>query len=121
MKFAFNPLTSQFELKANNCNSGSTGTPAELASTPLIQNVPITDANSEMIISIPNGTKKILLKVRDYSASLKISYTPGESGTNYISVIRGNSYSENNISISGNKIYIQSTKPNVVVECLTWV
>jgi hypothetical protein len=122
MKFNFNPLSAQFELQAGNCNTSSGGAAQTFASVPVIQNIPIANADEEVVITLPVGTRKLMLKVRNYSSTVKFSYSQGDSGTNYMTITRGCSYSEDNIlTVTGNtKIYIQSTKPNVVIECLTW-
>lgn len=122
MKFNFNPLNSQFELQANNCGATTSGSET-FASTPSIQNVSVENANEEIVITLPTGTRKFLIKVQGYTSSLKLSYAEGESGNRYINITRGCSYTEDGIltTVTKTKIYIQSTKPNVVVECLTWV
>lgn len=121
MKFVFNPLSAQFELQANNCGpTTNPGTSPVISSTPTIQNISVMNANTETMITIPNGTKKILIKVRNYASSLKLSYASGSA--TYITINTGCSYAEENILTitASNIIYIQSTKPNVVIECLTW-
>lgn len=111
------------KLKINADGSINTVSSGEAATeTPEIQNIVVTSANTETAIIFPLGSKKLQIKVRDYAASLKLSYEAGDSNINYITIPRGCSYKEENISLTtiSRTIYVQSTKPNIVVECITW-
>lgn len=92
------------------------------ANTPSIQNISIPTLGTETEITLPNGCKKYNLKVRNYGANLQVAFTPGDSNSNYITIPRGCSYSENLVELTTtyNKLYVQSNKDNVIVECVAW-
>ena len=91
-------------------------------STPTIQNVALALSTNEYSITLPTGTRKILLKVRNYECNLKIAWTATQTATNYITVPRGNSYVEADIELvsSLRTIYLNANKDNVIIECLSW-
>jgi hypothetical protein len=89
-------------------------------STPNIQNISISLANTEQSFSFPSTTKKFEIKLRG-SGRLQISYTSGASGTNFITLPIGTSYSVNDLNLSGNlDIYFQSSKASETLEIEYW-
>lgn len=84
-----------------------------------IDNIPIVNANVEQSFSIPDGTRRLRLSLRG-NGKLQIAYTSGETGTNFITVPPGNVYEEKDISMISKILYFRSSKPNEVLEILSW-
>lgn len=93
------------------------------ASEPSIQNVVMPLADTEYSIELPENTFKFLLKVRDAQGKLKLSWVAGESSTNYITLGLGVIYSEDSLKLKDGSrtLYVQSTKPGLTIEVLSWV
>jgi len=90
--------------------------------SPTIANVSILLANTEYSYTLPTGTKKIILKVRDGMSKTKLSFISGTSGTNYVTVTPGTSWSVEGISsLAGFTLYFQTSKSDQVMEILTWL
>lgn len=115
--------TTGVPLKVNNDGSINVNSGGSPTATSGILNVPASLANTEYSVTLPTGTKRILLKVRGYASTLKFSWTAGTSGSNYITLERGCSYTEEFIELTttNRTIYFQSSKANVVIEVLTWL
>lgn len=122
MKFVFNPLSARFDVAPSGCSDSGGPTTNTGANTPSIQNIPVTTAEQEIEIEIPSNTTKLFLRIRDSLCSMQFSYIAGQSGINYITIPRGNSYTEDNLLTTtiSSKIYVRTTKSNVVIELLTW-
>jgi len=90
------------------------------ATTPQIFNITVPLANTEVSQALPANVKRFLIKVRGYKSKLKLSYTAGQSGTNYIEVSLGNSYGEEGINVPSLTTYFQTDKANQIVEILAW-
>jgi hypothetical protein len=89
--------------------------------TPLIANVSIPSANTEVSYPLPTSTTRFLLKLRDGTADLKFSYISGNSGTLYFTVPRGNYISVSQIDTSASvTLYFQSPVAGQVAEIMTW-
>lgn len=89
-------------------------------STPTIQNVTITTADTEQSIALPSSTERFRLCVRG-SSKLQLAYTSGQSGTNYITIWPGAFYEESNLDISSLTLYVQASQTGEVVEIISWV
>jgi hypothetical protein len=89
------------------------------ATTPTVSILNLGTANTEYELALPVNTKKINVKVHDYSAPLRIGFV---SGGEKFNVPRGCSFTEESLKlISGkNTLYLSSTKDNIIVECLSW-
>jgi len=107
--------------------SGSAGSIQEVtgsvgisgATSPLISNVSLALANTEIGIVLPSNCKKVELKLRDKKV-LQISYTSGQSGTVYKTLWPGCVLTVDGIDASGVTIYVQSPSASQVVELETW-
>lgn len=86
---------------------------------PTIQNVEMTDANTEYSYSLPDGTRRFTIKLRDQGQAFQVAFVDGESGTTYMNVPAGKSYSEVDIK-SNATIYFRSTVAAQVAEILSW-
>lgn len=91
----------------------------ESGSTPTIYNVSVPLANTEVSQALSAETKKFSIRVRGV-AKLKISYTSGQSGTNYWTVFPGTVYMEDMLNFSGS-LYFQTNLPAMTVEIVEWV
>lgn len=105
--------------------SGSGGSTSSVtisgASSPAIANVSIPLANTEVSYMLPAETKRFYLSLRDAGADLKLAYVLGDSGTTYITIHRGNWYSEDLLSLSGTlTLYFQATAAGQTAEILYW-
>jgi hypothetical protein len=90
------------------------------ASTPSIVNIPVPNANTEVSYTLTDDTVRFKFRVRDSGAKAKVSYTSGQSGTNYWTVNRGSVYEEDGLDITGKTLYFQLSKANQVVEIMYW-
>lgn len=106
--------------------SGSGGIPLEVDITgsgiqnPQILNVALPTADTEVEYVLPANCKQFYIKLRDPSAQMKLSYTSGQSGTTYLTVSRGNWYSEDGINATTTTLYIQSSTSGQVAEIVAW-
>lgn len=92
------------------------------STVPTIANLSLPSPATEYFIQFPIGTKKLLIKCRDNIAPLQIAFTAGTTNSDYLKIPRGCNYSESDINLTtiSRTLYIQSNKPNVVLECLYW-
>lgn len=104
---------------------GSGGLPVSVTvdgvSSPLVVNISIPVAATEQSYTFPVGTKRFLLALRPGSpADLKLSYVSATSGSTYITVRRGNWYSESELDTTTPlTIYFQSTQASTL-EVISW-
>lgn len=84
-----------------------------------IQNVVLPTANTEVAITIPNKTIQFEIRARP-TASLKFSFTSGESGTKYVEIKRGAGFVAKDLYLVGKTLYIQSPTAGTTVEFLAW-
>jgi len=121
VKFAFNPLTSQFEPVAISCGSGSGSIVFPTASNPIILNIAMPLSGTEYSLTLPIGTKRFQIRVRSGAAPLQLSYTAGSSGTLFMDMPRGCNYTEENLALTSIlPVYFQSSTASITVECTIW-
>lgn len=87
---------------------------------PTIANVSMTSADTEYSYSLPTRAVKVLVKLRGTSASFKLSYTEGASGTTYLTIPAGGSKSIDEIKGTGLTLYFQSPSASQVMELEVW-
>lgn len=93
---------------------------SDTVSTPTVSNVAVPLANTEVSFTFPTGTKRFDLKTRN-TATLKISYSAGQSGTTYLTLHAGSMYSETGINPAVSlSIYFQSATAGSLVEIVSW-
>lgn len=90
-----------------------------IAGKPTIANVSMTTANTEYSYAVPAGVSKMLVKLRDATVALKLSYVEGASGTTYVTVPAGSTKTIDELK-GGMTIYIQTTEASQVLEVETW-
>lgn len=89
-------------------------------SSPTIYNVTTPGtANTETSQALSSNVRQFLLRVRGL-ANLQFAFVSGQSGSNYITVPRGASYTVSNLSLESATLYFQVDKESQVVEILEW-
>lgn len=88
--------------------------------TPTISNQTAFVADTEYSYSFPLNTKRFQLKARG-NAKLQISYTSGQTNTNFITLSPGSIHKEKNLEINNFTIYYRSNKIGEIIEILSWV
>lgn len=96
----------------------------ELAAKPEIFNLTLTDANTEYSQVLPVGVRKFTFQSRDINADIKVSFTSGESGTKFLTILGNSSFGENFIEApigSALTIYAQTESTGgPILEIITW-
>lgn len=92
----------------------------EVSANPLVANVSIPTANTEVSYALPAGTKKFYIKLREGSASIKLAYVAGTSGTTYVTVHRGNWYGEEALDVPATTLYFQADVASQIAEIVSW-
>jgi hypothetical protein len=87
--------------------------------TKKIENIPITIANTEQSFVFPTTIYGYLIKVRNYTAEIKLSHVSGESGTKYLTVPKRASY-EDLHAYQNTTLYFQSSIA-CTIELVYWV
>ncbi len=86
-----------------------------------IYNITLAVANTERIQAITTNARKIFIRERTGLALLKLAYTAGQSGTNYVTIPIGGSKAIDGVFLQGLTLYLQSPTAGVVVEIEEWV
>lgn len=86
---------------------------------PIVENVSIPLADTEVSHTLPTGTKRFLLMLRD-RATLKLSYTTGTSGTTFMTIRPRVWYAEERIGAGTTTLYMQSPSASQTVEIVSW-
>jgi hypothetical protein len=86
---------------------------------PIVENVAITLASTEVTHALPTGTKRFLIKLRGL-AILKLSYAVGTSGTVFSTIHPGTFYSESRIGAASTTLYFQSPAASQTAEITSW-
>lgn len=89
---------------------------------PTIVNHTVIAADTEFFLTLPNGTKRFKIKVRDGKANLKMAFGAGEIAANrYIKVRKGFWQEEGDLDLPDNsRIYLEADKDSVTIELLSW-
>lgn len=88
------------------------------AGSPIIENINMPVANTEYVLSLDKGVKKLLLQCRS-GGDLKIAFKAGESSSRYFTLHGFNTYYEDLI-MGPFEIAMQSPNADTVVEVVTW-
>lgn len=93
----------------------------EAATNPAIYNISMLSNATEYSFSLPGNTKRLCLKDREYTSTIKFSFVSGGTTTAYQTLPRGCNYEEAELGLTVAKnIYLKSDKNNVTVELLVW-
>ena len=84
----------------------------------VVLNVTCTSANTEYSQALPNGTKSITIKSRDYN-DIKFTFKATESGSTYMTLNSG-TVQDMSGNFSNKTIYVQSPDAGAVVEILCY-
>lgn len=98
---------------------GSLAVNFSVATTPVIANVLVATANTEYSYAFPANTKEFSLNTRGMS-KMQVSFTSGQTNSNYLTVYAGSKYEESNISLTSTTVYFQLNKAGDTVEILSW-
>jgi hypothetical protein len=91
-----------------------------LLTAPVVMNVSVPLANTEYTVTIPADARRFSLQARGQT-TLQISDQPGQSNTTYFTLRQFNTYGVDSIKGSSTiNLYVQSTKPNQVIEVEYW-
>lgn len=80
----------------------------------------MTSAATEYSYTLPVGTTRFEIKLRDGGSLLQIAFVSGASGSTYITIPYGASYSETDAKVGGRTLYFQSPDASMVAEIKTW-
>lgn len=85
-------------------------------------NIPVLNANTEIPILLQSKTQRVLIKVRDGEASLKLGFIPGSTLIGpFLKINRGALFDSEDVDFfTPTTIYINSEKAGVTVEILDW-
>lgn len=89
-------------------------------SKPTIYNLTLTSANTEYSQALSAKTKKVLIRERSGGSDIKLAYTSGESGTNYITIPASTSKWLDSVYLRGRTLYMQCADAGKVVEIEEW-
>ena len=89
------------------------------AVNPTIYNVVVANAATEESQALSAKVKAFTIRVRGI-ANLQFAYVSTESGTKFITVPKGSSYSKDNLNFTGT-LYFQTDEDSQVVEIEEWV
>jgi len=88
------------------------------AVAPTLYNVACASANTEYSQAL-GGVRKFLIRAR--TGNLKVCFTSGQSGSTFVSVPAGTTYSEDLIHPTALTLYFQNDTASTVVEIIAWV
>lgn len=109
----FNPFTASFDLEFSDIQVTLDTT----ASSFEVFNIPVPLADTELTLTIPNGTKKYKLKSREPNTQLYISHN---SNGDFFTVPYGATYSEDGINTNSLALYVKTSRDNRTLELLVW-
>lgn len=98
---------------------GTISVSLDSAKTPTILNI-VAVTTTEYLILLPKPTKKFLIRTRNHS-SFNLSYAPGGTSTNFLSIGMGCFYNEDGLQLLNPlPVYVKPNKPNETIEVLYW-
>lgn len=88
--------------------------------TPVIYNLisPVAP-DTEFSQLLTNGTKQLMIKARTAN-TLKLSFEPGGTSSNYITIPPNSSYNITNLYLENISLYLQSSGSETIVEIEEW-
>jgi len=93
------------------------------ATTPRLTNLTMDiSPNTESSHTLVTNLKQILIRARNSPSNhtLKFSYTSGESGTVYITLLPGAVYERTDLDLVAGTLFIQSNVASSIVEIEEW-
>lgn len=92
---------------------------AAAATAPTIYNLSMVVAGTEYPQALSSSTKKFTVRMRT-NATARVSFVLGGTTTAWITIPACNSFTEENLDLSGVTIYLQSTAAGQIAEILEW-
>lgn len=86
---------------------------------PTIYNKAVATANTEVSQVLSSNVKRFLVRCRE-SATLKLAYNSGESGTKFITLKPHTVYNEEGLNATSLTLFLQSDVAGVTVEIVEW-
>jgi hypothetical protein len=111
--YCLNTFTGKFE---KNPTMSVDFTPVT-SNTPEIFEVSMPVAGTEYNLTLPAGTNRFSLNIRDHLSKYTIGYT---SGGTYRTKNRGTTHDVDTLELTSVTIYFTASKPNVTMEIETW-
>jgi hypothetical protein len=81
-------------------------------------NLVLTLAATEYDYTLPAGTARFVVQART-AADVKMGVNQGESGTNYITIKSGASYSEDGLT-TNQTLHFQTATAGTIMEIISW-
>lgn len=81
-------------------------------------NSPVTPLQ-EFSQLLSNGTKQIIIRCRGI-ATIRMTFTSGETNTKYITIPKNCSYEKNNFNLTNATVYLSCDKSSQVIEIEQW-
>lgn len=94
----------------------------EASTTAKIYNVTTSATpNTELVVPLTTdrSVKQLLIRNRG-NGDLKVCFEAGESGSNYFTILGGNTYTVENLLLFSASIYLQTNVASQEVEILEW-
>jgi len=91
-----------------------------LARNPLVTNLNAANANTEVSHTFQDNTQRFTIRLRDKTAVGRVAWVQNGTGTNWITLETGVTYSENNVDLDSRTIYLRADKSNQIFEILEW-
>lgn len=92
----------------------------QIMGRPTIANTSMATGGTEYNYDIPAGTKRFSIKLRKLNALLQLAFVLNESGSTYITIPYGETYTENDVKAGPITLYFQSPTNTQVAEIKTW-
>ena len=86
---------------------------------PFIYNKTMTSKDTEYSQTLKGGIVKLLVQCRG-TYSVKLSFSANQSGSNYITIKKGDVYYEDMIDVPSRTLYFQCDTDGQVLEIISW-
>lgn len=91
------------------------------AENPFILNISMLTANTEYSATLPVGTKKFYIRLRNKLVNLQLSYILGDSGITYVTIPQGVTHGESGLGLTVPVgLYFQTNQPSQTAEVVYW-
>jgi hypothetical protein len=96
------------------------------ANTPVLLSLEMTTANTEYSMTLPAGTKKLMVMIRSNDASFRLAFEPGKVGgispvEPYLNIPAGATYYVDRINlVAGGTIYVASISAGKIIQIECW-
>ncbi|MBA7493937.1 hypothetical protein ES702_04503 [subsurface metagenome] len=104
-------------------SAGTTIDPQSEATTPMIYNVEMTDADTEYSQALPAGTKRFCIQMRENDTAFRIAYETGKVAAPtepYYTIQSGKENYEDNLKLAATTIYFGCGAAGKNIEITAW-